>query len=71
MAQDRKSGKIKFFNTLKGFGFIAQDDGSGKDIFLHATNFQGDPNSLNENDRIEFEVAQGKKGPEAVNARKG
>ncbi len=62
-------GKIKFFNTLKGFGFIAHDGGS-KDAFVHVSQIQGDPDSFQEGHTVEFDLVQGKKGPEAQNVRK-
>lgn len=62
-----KTGKVKFFNAGKGFGFIAPDDGS-KDVFVHANDIGGA--QLNEGDTVEFEVVDGKKGPQASNVRK-
>lgn len=51
----------------KGYGFI-KTDGSEKDLFFHANEFQGgDFESLNEGDNVEFEVTEGQKGPQAVN----
>lgn len=62
-------GKVKWFNAKKGFGFIFPDDG-GKDLFVHITNVQSDSNEpLQDGQAVEFEVAEGKKGPEAVNVR--
>jgi CspA family cold shock protein len=63
------TGTVKWFNADKGFGFITPDDG-GADVFAHfsaisATGFR----SLEENQRVEFEVAQGRKGPQAENIR--
>jgi cold shock protein len=58
-----KTGKVKFFNEAKGFGFIVQDDG-GPDLFVHASEVAG--GMLNEGDTVEYEVGQGKKGPCAV-----
>ncbi len=54
-------GTVKFFNEAKGFGFIIPTDGS-YDIFVHKSEV---PGSLREGDRVEFEVAQGDKGPQA------
>jgi CspA family cold shock protein len=62
------TGTVKFFNNEKGFGFITQDGGGSKDVFVHINNVSGD--SINEGDKVEFDVAQGKKGPEAQNVKK-
>ena len=61
------TGKVKFFNDEKGFGFITPDDG-GKDIFVHVSAVQA--GTLAENDSVEFEVGEGQKGPMAVNVTK-
>ena len=52
-------GKVKFFNSGKGFGFITPD--SGADLFFHVSEIQGQ--EPKDGDRVEFEVGQGKKGP--------
>jgi CspA family cold shock protein len=63
-------GTVKWFNAGKGFGFITRDDGE-KDCFVHHSAIQGDGyKSLNEGDRVEFDVVQGEKGPAADNVRK-
>jgi len=61
------TGTVKWFNAEKGFGFIAPDDG-GADVFAHysAINASG-YRSLEENQKVEFEVTQGPKGPQAEN----
>ena len=62
-------GTVKWFNSEKGFGFIAPEDGS-KDLFVHFSNITGDGyRSLEENQRVEFDVTQGPKGPQAENIR--
>jgi len=59
-------GTVKWFNVEKGFGFITPDDGA-KDLFVHYSEIQGNGyRSLEENQRVQFEVAQGAKGPQAV-----
>ncbi|MEE9563197.1 MAG: cold-shock protein [Thermoanaerobaculia bacterium] len=61
------TGTVKWFNDTKGYGFITLDDGS-KDCFVHHTAIQGDGfKSLNEGDRVQFEIVQGQKGPAAEN----
>jgi CspA family cold shock protein len=58
-----QSGTVKFFNETKGFGFITQD-GSNQDIFVHVS---GLVDEIRENDKVNFQVEQGRKGPNAVN----
>ena len=59
-------GTVKWFNGDKGFGFITPDDGA-KDPFVHYSEIQGSGSrSLEENQRVQFEVGQGAKGPQAV-----
>ena len=62
-------GTVKWFNAEKGFGFIAQADG-GADVFVHFSAIQADGyRSLDENQRVEFDIVQGPKGPQADNVR--
>jgi CspA family cold shock protein len=62
-------GTVKWFNGEKGFGFIAPDDGS-KDVFVHYSSLIGDGfRSLDENQRVEFDIVAGQKGPQADNVR--
>ncbi|MBW4040871.1 MAG: cold-shock protein [Acidobacteria bacterium] len=63
------TGTVKWFNGDKGFGFIAPDDG-GADLFAHFSAITGSGfRSLDENQRVEFEVARGDRGPQAANIR--
>lgn len=60
-------GTVKWFNAEKGFGFIAQD-GGGPDVFVHFSAIQSQGyRSLDEAQRVEFEITQGDKGPQATN----
>ena len=62
------SGTVKFFNDEKGFGFISRE--SGDDVFVHFSNIVGEGyKSLDEGQRVEFDVAPGRKGEEAQNVR--
>ena len=62
-------GTVKWFNAEKGFGFIAQEDG-GDDVFVHYSAIQTQVyKSLDENQKVEFDVTQGPKGPQAENVR--
>jgi CspA family cold shock protein len=62
------TGTVKWFNSRKGFGFINSEDGT--DVFVHYTALAGGDDeykTLNENDKVEFEVTEGQKGPQASN----
>jgi CspA family cold shock protein len=59
---------VKFFNNEKGFGFISREDGD--DVFVHFSNIQGDGyKTLDEGQRVEFDIGPGRKGDEAQNVR--
>ena len=60
-------GTVKFFNEMKGFGFIAAED--GKEIFVHQTALE-EGVTLHENDSVTFDVEDGERGPKAVNVKK-
>ena len=63
------TGKVKWFNDSKGFGFIEADDGT--DVFVHYSDIQNEGfKSLSEGDAVSFEVVQGDKGPRASNVAK-
>ncbi len=62
-------GTVKWFNEQKGFGFIVPEDGSG-DLFVHYSNIESEGfRTLKENQKVEFETTQGRKGPEATKVR--
>jgi CspA family cold shock protein len=62
-------GTVKWFNGEKGFGFISTD-GGGADVFVHYSEIDaGGYRSLNEGQRVEFEIGQGAKGPQATSVR--
>jgi cold shock protein len=63
------TGTVKFFNAEKGYGFISLEDGD-KDVFVHYSNIQGNGyRTLEEGQKVEFDVAPGRKGDEAQNVR--
>ena len=67
MAQE---GTVKWFSDEKGYGFISPDDG-GQDIFVHYSDIEGSGfRSLEEGERVTYEVGQRRKGPQAVNVSK-
>ncbi|MDP2982573.1 MAG: cold shock domain-containing protein [Candidatus Latescibacter sp.] len=62
-------GKVKWFNEVKGYGFVTTED--GKDVFVHYSAIKGEGfRTLNEGDSVEFEITEGPKGPQAVNVTK-
>jgi len=65
---ERESGTVKWFNDGKGYGFITRD--AGEDVFVHYSEIEGTGfRSLQEGQRVEFEVEQGQKGLQAVRVR--
>jgi len=63
------AGTVKWFNESKGFGFITPDDG-GSDVFVHHSEIAGEGyRSLQEGKKVEYEVGEGRKGPQATNVR--
>ncbi|HET6341703.1 MAG TPA: cold-shock protein [Gemmatimonadota bacterium] len=63
---ERHTGTVKWFNDAKGFGFIQQEN--GPDVFVHFSAISQEGfKSLAENDKVEFEITQGQKGPQAAN----
>ena len=63
------TGRVKWFNNAKGYGFIGRDDGA--DVFVHYSAIAGDGyRSLQEGDTVEFEITQGEKGAQAANVVK-
>ena len=65
----RVTGKVKWFNNSKGYGFIGREDGA--DVFVHYSAISCDGyRSLQEGDSVEFEIVEGQKGPQAANVAK-
>lgn len=65
----KESGKVKWFNDSKGFGFISRE--SGPDVFVHHSSIQGEGfHTLDEDAAVEFDVVEGQKGPQAQNVFK-
>jgi CspA family cold shock protein len=66
---DRIKGTVKWFNNAKGYGFLGRDD--GPDVFIHYSAITSEGyKSLQEGDKVEFEIVQGQKGPQAANVTK-
>jgi len=66
---ERLKGSVKWFNNAKGYGFLGRDD--GPDVFIHYSSITTEGyKSLQEGDKVEFEIVQGQKGPQAANVTK-
>lgn len=63
------NGKVKWFNIQKGYGFIITDD-DNKEIFVHFKDVDGGATAIRDNDTVEFDIEEGKKGLQAVRVRK-
>jgi len=62
------TGKVKWFNEKKGYGFITAED--GKDLFVHFSGIEGEGfKSLNEGDKVDFDITRGPKGPQAIKVK--
>ena len=62
------TGTVKWFSSQKGYGFISQEN--GPDVFVHQNGIQGEGSkSLEDNQKVEFDITEGPKGPQAVNVR--
>jgi cold shock protein len=67
--KEMEQGKVKWFNSEKGFGFIERE--GGEDVFVHFSAIQGEGyKSLDEGQEVTFEIENGQRGPQAVNVRK-
>ncbi|MGQ9552903.1 MAG: cold-shock protein [Anaerolineae bacterium] len=68
---ERKQGTVKWFSRTKGYGFITPDGGGEKDVFVHYSAIQGQGfRNLEQGDRVEFEVEDSAKGPQAANVNR-
>ena len=62
------TGVVKWFSSQRGYGFVSQEN--GPDVFVHHSSIQGEGDkSLEENQKVEFDITEGPKGPQAVNVR--
>lgn len=69
MGKDVAQGTVKWFNSEKGYGFIAPEDGS-PDVFVHFSAIASDGyRTLDDNQKVEYDVTQGQKGPQAANVK--
>lgn len=66
--QQVATGTVKWFNSEKGFGFILPDEG-GRDLFVHRSNVETNGHVLHDGEKVQYELGQGRKGPEATRVR--
>jgi len=65
---DKHAGTVKWFNKDKGFGFI-KPDGEARDVYVHVSNIETPTRSLDDGQRVEYELSMGRKGPEAIKVK--
>lgn len=69
MSNETKTGRVKFYNEVSGYGFITKEE-DGSDVFVHATSLLNKAAGIKKDDLVEFDIADGKRGTMAVNVSK-